>query len=175
MGDKMKLLFKRSQTAGKVGKVKFQLWGKVELDEDETEIVKRYKFDDTILTESIQPTLLRNTALIGAGVWFVLFAITLPMFGGAGGFIVALLGGGGAGYYYFHQKRETIYVKDLIHGRYFSCDSIIDLAREEARLGVLTALLRQVMESAKHWDGTETLDIPALPKDEAKLAMIKGL
>jgi len=31
------------------------------------------------------------------------------------------------------------------------------------------------MESAKHWDGTETFDIEALPKDEAKLVMIKGL
>jgi len=171
----MKLLLKRDQTPGTVGKVKFRLWGKVELDDDETEIVKRYNFDAKVLVRADQPTLIRTASLIAAGVWFILFAITLPGMGGAVGFIVALLGGGGAGYFYYHQKRETIYVRDLIHGRYISCESIIDLAREEAWLGVVTSFLRQVMESAKHWDGTETLDIEALPKDEAKLVMLRGL
>ena len=170
----MKLLFKRNQTPGQVGKVKFQLWGKVELDEDEAEIVKRYKFDNAVLIEAVQPTLIRNAVLIAIGVWVVLGFVLGPGMGTAG-FLLAVVGGVGAGYVYFHQKRETIFVKDLIHGRYFTCDSIIELARKEAWLGVVTSFLRQVMESAKHWDGTETLDIDALPKDEAKLVMIKGL
>ena len=63
----MKLLFKRNQTAGQVGKVKFQLWGKVELDEEETEIVRRYKFDNAILIEAIQPTLIRNAGSCSTG------------------------------------------------------------------------------------------------------------
>jgi hypothetical protein len=171
----MKLLCKRDQTAGKVGRVKFRLWGKVELDDEENEIVKRYKFDEAVLLWADQPRLIRNSALIGVVVWLVLFSLLISPFGTAGAAIVALLGGGGGGYFYFHQKRETIFVRDLIHGRYFSCPSIIDLARDEARLGIMTSFLRQVMESAKHWDGTETLDIEALPKDEAKLVMIKGL
>jgi hypothetical protein len=171
----MKLLFKRNQTAGTVGKVKFQLWGKVELDESETEIIKRYSFDNAILIEAIQPTLIRNAILIGVAVCIVLAGLLSAAMGATGGFVVGLIGGGGAGYFYFHQKRETIFVKDLIHGRYFTCDSIIELARKEAWLGVVTSFLRQVMESAKHWDGTETFDIEALPKDEAKLVMIKGL
>ena len=171
----MKLLFKRNQTAGQVGKVKFQLWGKVELDEEETEIVRRYKFDNAILIEAIQPTLIRNAGLIAIGVWALLFGALVSGMGGTGAFLVAAIAGGGAGYFYFHQKRETIYVKDLIHGRYFTCVSIIELARKEAWLGVVTSFLRQVMESAKHWDGTETFDVEALPKDEAKLVMLKGL
>ena len=80
----MKLLFKRNQTAGQVGKVKFQLWGKVELDEEESEIVKRYKFDDAILIEAVQPTLIRNTALIAGGVWVVLFGVLVSGMGGTG-------------------------------------------------------------------------------------------
>ena len=171
----MKLLFKRSQTAGKVGKVKFQLWGKVELDADETEIVKRYNFDNAILIDAIQPKLIRNIVLIAAGVFVVLFGLFASWWGAGGGVFVGVIGGGAAGYFYFDKKRETIYVKDLIHGRYFSCPSIIELARKEAWLGVVTSFLRQVMESAKHWDGTETLDVDALPKDEAKLVMIRGL
>lgn len=170
----MKLLFKRNQTPGQVGKVKFQLWGKVELDEDESEIVERYRFDNAVLIEAVQPTLIRNAVLIAIGAWVVLALVLAPVMGTMG-FVLAVLGGGGAGYVYFHQKRETIFVKDLIHGRYFTCDSIIELARKEAWLGVVTSFLRQVMESAKNWDGTELLDIDALPKDEAKLVMIKGL
>lgn len=171
----MKLLFKRSQTAGQVGKVKFQLWGQVELDDDEAEIVKRYNFDNAILIAAVQPTLIRNTALIAIGVFIVLFALFASGAGTTVSVIIGLIGGGGAGYFYFDKKRETIYVKDLIHGRYFSCPSIIELARKEAWLGVVTSFLRQVMESAKHWDGTETVDVDALPKDEAKLVMIRGL
>lgn len=171
----MKLLFKRSQTAGQVGKVKFQLWGQVELDDDETEIVKRYNFDNAILIEAVQPTLIRNTALIAIGVFIVLFALFASGAGTTVSVIIGLIGGGGAGYFYFDKKRETIYVKDLIHGRYFSCPSIIELARKEAWLEIVVSFLRQVMESAKHWDGTETLDVDALPKDEAKLVMIRGL
>ena len=171
----MKLLFKRSQTAGQVGKVKFQLWGKVELDDDETEIVKRYNFDNAILIDAVQPKLIRNTVLIAVGVFVVLFGLFASWWGTGGGLLVGIIGGGAAGYFYFDKKRETIYVKDLIHGRYFSCPSIIELARKEAWLGVVTSFLRQVMESAKHWDGTETLDVDALPKDEAKLVMIRGL
>lgn len=171
----MKLLFKREQTPGKVGKVRFQLWGKVELDDTESEIVTRYKFDDAVLIEAVQPGLVRNTLLIAIGVFVVVFGFAATAIGTTAGFVAGLLGGGAAGYFYFDRKRETIYVKDLIHGRYFSCPSVIELARKEAWLETVVAFLRQVMESAKHWDGTESLDVEALPKDEAKLVMIKGL
>lgn len=171
----MKLLLKRDQTSGQVGKVKFQLWGKVELDADESAIVERYRFDNAVLIEAIQPTLIRNAVLIGAGACAVLFSLLVSVVGTTGAFFLAVIGGSGTAYFYFHQKRETIYVRDLIHGRYFSCPSVIELARKEAWLGVVTSFLRQVMESAKHWDGTETLDIEALPKAEAKLVMLRGL
>ena len=70
---------------------------------------------------------------------------------------------------------ETIYVKDLIHGRYFACPSIIELARKEAWLGVVSSFLRQVMESAKYWDGTEVVPVDALSRAEAKFVVIRGI
>ena len=90
-------------------------------------------------------------------------------------FLLAAAAGGGAGYWWFNEKRETIFVSDLLHGRHFSCPSVIELARKEAWLSTVTSFLRQVMESAKNWDGTETNEIDALPKAEAKLVMLRGL
>ncbi len=65
----MELLFKREQTTGRLARVNFKLWGKIELDEDEDAIVKRYRFDEAVLIEAIQPMLIRNTALMAlAGI-----------------------------------------------------------------------------------------------------------
>ena len=171
----MELLFRREQTAGQLGRVHFKLWGKIELDEDEQAIVKRYRFDEAMLLEGFQPELLRKSALIGAAVFVVVFAVLAFNWSTTGGFIVALIGGGGFGYWYFHENRETIFVRDLLHGRNFICPSVVELAREEARLGYAVSFLRQVMESAKHWDGTETHTVEALPKDEARQVIIRGL
>jgi len=90
-------------------------------------------------------------------------------------FALATLISIGRGYHYFHKHRGTILVRDLIHGRYFACDSVIDLARKEAWLETICAYFRQVMESAKHWDGTAHIPIEALPKDEARQVIIRGL
>lgn len=172
----MDILFKRDQSAGKIGQVKFRLWGKVEFDKDEQEIAERYDFDNAILIVADQPNLLRSCLLIAA----IVFIVSLGVFGSVLENRLIVLGAsvlvaGGAGYWYFNEKRETIFVKDLIHGRHFVCDSVIDLARKEAWLANVTAFLRQVMESAKQWDGTERHAIEPLPKDEARQVIIKGL
>ena len=127
------------------------------------------------LIEAEQPKLIRNTILLGLGAFALAFGFFGTFANTSIAFLLGAAAGGGVGYWWFNEKRETIYVRDLIHGRYFSCPSVIELARKEAWLGVVTSFLRQVMESAKHWDGTETQDIAALPKAEAKLVMLKGL
>lgn len=174
----MKLLFRREQTSGRVGRigrVQFKLWAKLELDADEDAIIKRYRFDEAVLIEAIQPTLIRNTILFAIGSFALAFFAFGMAFGTTYGGLLAILTGFAGGYWWFNEKRETIYVRDLLHGRYFSCPSVIELARKEAWLGVVTSFLRQVMESAKHWDGTETTEIDPLPKAEAKLVMLRGL
>ncbi|MGV6850283.1 MAG: hypothetical protein ACWA5A_18070 [Marinibacterium sp.] len=52
---------------------------------------------------------------------------------------------------------------------------MIELARKEAWLGTVVSFLRQVMESAKHWDGTQRHTVEPLPKEEARQVIIKGL
>ncbi|WP_425037506.1 hypothetical protein [Primorskyibacter sp. S187A] len=169
----MDLLFNREQSNAASGGVNFKLWGKIELDEDEKSIVSKYKFDQAILIFADQPGLLRKSVFIGIGAMVAAMVLLNQM--GMMGALIALAAGIGAGYWWYHQKRETIYVKDLLHGRHFNCDSVVELARKEAWLGTVVSFLRQVMESAKHWDGTERHTVEPLSKDEARQVIIKGL
>lgn len=171
----MKLLFKREQSAGKVGRVRFKLWAKVDFDEGEMEIVKRYRFDEAVLIAALQPGLVRSTIIFALIAFALFFAATTTAAGTTMGLLLGALGGALGGAWWFNEKRETIFVRDLIHGRHFSCPSVIDLASKEAYLEQIVSFLRQVMESAKNWDGTETIDIPALGKAEAKYMMLKSL
>jgi hypothetical protein len=171
----MKLLFKREQSAGKVGRVRFKLWAKVDFDEGEMEIVKGYRFDEAVLIAALQPGLIRSTIFVSIGVFFVASIFLTAMLGMVAGTLVSVIAAFLAGAWWLNEKRETIFVRDLIHGRHFSCPSVIDLTSKEAYLEQIASFLRQVMESAKNWDGTETIDIPALGKAEAKYMMLKSL
>jgi len=167
----MELLFKRAQSSSRLLKVSFKLWGKIDLDEEEQALVKRYSIGDACLIEDFQPKLIRNAALFGGCIGILVFLLLGFMPDGARNLLMAI-SIVGSGFWFYHQKRETIFVKDLLHGRHFSCRSIVDLAHKEAWLEERVAILRQVLESAKHWDGTETIAINALPKDEAKALML---
>ena len=184
----MDLLFRRAQSTGAagtglavagstigIGAPKFKLWAKIELAPDEQAVVDHYRFDSAVLIDSFQPELVRKTAMVAGATLVVATMFFLSMFNFAGAVFGGMLAGGAAGYFYYDRKRETIFVRDLLHGRYFSCGSVIELARKEAWLETVTAFLRQVMESAKHWDGTEAIRIEALPKDMAKQLILKGL
>ncbi|MEO1406518.1 MAG: hypothetical protein AAFV54_08505 [Pseudomonadota bacterium] len=169
----MDLLFKREQANSNSGKAIFKLWGKIELTEDEKEIVKRYSFAMAILIEADQSGIFVRAFLITLGATAIGFVVLYDM--GFLGFLIALAVGAGLGYWWYHQNRETIYVKDLLVGRHFNCDSVVALARKEAWLTTVVSFLRHVMESAKHWDGTERHEVEPLPKDEARQVIIKGL
>ncbi|WP_417519751.1 hypothetical protein [Minwuia sp.] len=171
----MDLLFGRSQTEGRFSKVRFNLWCKIELDETEDALVGRYGFDNAVLIEAFQPRLLRTATLIGVAVFLIAGGLLSAVVGTSIAVALGLAAGAGAGYWFFHEKRETIFVKDLLHGRHFACPSVIELARKEAWLETITGYLRQVMESARHWDGTQRHKIEPLPKDEARQVILKGL
>lgn len=168
----MNLLFKRAQTDGATGKVTFRLWAQTELDEDEQHIVKRYRFDDAVLVPVDVPNLLRNAVIVGlaAGLLAMLLLSSFPL-----GMLLAAGLGIAAGYFYFDRFRESVLVRDLINGRYFACNSVVDLARKEAWVKDAVAVFRQVMETAKHWDGTETIPIVALSKEDAKYFALRAL
>jgi hypothetical protein len=102
----MKLLLKRDQAQSWTGRALFKLWGKIELDDLEHATVKKYRFDEKILIEVEQLTLMRNAAIVGVLAFIVAYAV-LWLVGLNYTFLAIVLGAGG-GYFYFHQMRETI-------------------------------------------------------------------
>ena len=171
----MELLLKREQTQGKIVRVQFKLWAKVELDEEERKLLDRYQFYDAVLIRRLQPLLLRISLYVAGGAAAVAFVILVLIFEAETALVLALLSGGGAGYWFYNEYRETVIVKDLLLGRYFSCFSIVDLAQKEVWVENSVAVFRQVMESAKLWDGTERHTIEALPRDEALRVILRAL
>lgn len=170
----MELLFKREQTSGKMGRVNFKLWGKLEVSEDEQALINRYRFDESVLIGSDDSELLRKAIKLGAIVFVIAAALLTYMAGGRMGFIGGIAAGVGAGYWLMNEKRETIFVKDMLHGRNFTCDSVVELAKKEAWLEDACGVFRQVMESAKHWDGVERHTIEPLPKEQAKELILRA-
>jgi hypothetical protein len=171
----MNILFKRQQTSGQVGRVTFKLWSQIELDENEKAILKRYRFDEALLVDAIQPNLLRNSGIAGLVAGIVAYIVVDVVAPANIALLLALAAIGGGAYWWYHNNRETVFVRDLLHGRHFACKTVIDLAQKEAWLTSMVAFLRQVMESAKNWDGTETIPIIALPKEEARQVILKAV
>lgn len=171
----MELLFKREQTSGKMGRVNFKLWGKLEVTEDEQALISRYRFDESALISTDDSELLRSAIKLGAIVFVVAALLfTYMLSSGSMGFLGGVAAGVGAGYWLMNEKRETIFVKDMLHGRNFICDSVVELAKKEAYLEGKCAVFRQVMESAKHWDGIERHTIDPLPKEQAKELILRA-
>lgn len=155
--------------------VMFILWVKAELDRDEKELLKKYRFQDAmLLADDWVATLrrcFRSSLMLGFFLWVVLFiffswttSTSLTLLAVA---LLTLLS--------YNELRGNIYVRDLLHGRKFRCFSIVELIRKEHHLMVLSAYLRQVLESAKNWDGREVLEIPPLTPEAAKQLVIEGV
>jgi len=177
----MDILFRRQQKQKTFGAgVNFELRAKIELDEEEKALVKLYKTDRAALIDVEQPGLLRNSIILGLlslivvipTVWWN-FVYDIGM-GWVG--VIAVSAGISTviGIVVYQWLRESIYVKDLLNGRFFTCRSVCALARKEAHLENISAYLRQVIEAAKHWDGDERRNIQPLPKDQAKQMILSG-
>jgi hypothetical protein len=154
--------------------VMFKLHAELELDEEEKELMQKYQFAKTTLVSSDPIDDLKKAyrpALILGLIAFVVFWI-LASFSTA--LSLAILVTLVMTVVYFKTMREQILVSDLLDGgRTFRCDSIIELIHKEAFLEYISEYLRQVLESAKHWDEREVVPIEPLSKDEAKRAVLK--
>lgn len=178
----MDMLFKRTQSRTPNNKVSFQLWAKTDVTEEESELIGKYSMHDAVLIHVLEPHLMRRAVLVAFLVsiftWLVLVSWLLRALGlylpWTLSLLVALVIGGLIGLMYHNHNRETIMVKDLLFGRYFKCKSVIELARKEAYLQNVASYFRQVIESAKHWGGQQSIPIEPLSPEDAKRAILSG-
>lgn len=170
----MDLLFKREQNKKWRGRVVFRLWVKAEMSDDERSLIERYDMGASCLIAADDFDHLKGAIAFGLVALLVFgvggaLATEEVLIGLATGVIAAL----GSGYWWLNEKRETIWMRDLIYGRRFKCDSIIDLVKKEAMLENACIALRQVLETAKHWDGVEARPVPKLAPEEAKEVVLR--
>ncbi len=170
----MKVLMRHEQTQGLFRSVRFKLWGKVELEGDENKIIDRYDFRHALLIRETIEGLARWSIIIGLVASIPAFFIWSGFLGRATGTPLAIATGAFIGWFYYDRLRETVSVKDLLHGRYFRCKSIIDITQREQRLLDMVAVLRSVMEAAKHWDGTQASDVPVYDPETSRQIVLKS-
>lgn len=180
----MKLLLRRSQISAalfslvplRIGSgVIFTLNAELELDDEETALINKYKLTKAPLVvsdliddirQSVRPAILLGVVAFIVLYFIVSFstAVSISLL-----IIVAMT------VVYYRALTENLIVSDLLAGgRTFRCDSIVHLVKKEAYLEAISGYLRQVLESAKHWDDREAINIKPLSKEEAKLAVLKG-
>lgn len=180
----MKLLLQRSQTNAAVfslvplrigSGVIFHLLAELELTEEEEALILKYRFAKAPLVVSNPIDDLKQAfrpALLVGLVVFAFFWLSSSFGAALSAAILVILV---MTVIYFKTLREQILVSDLLDGgRTFHCDSIIALIKKEAFLEGICEYLRQVLESAKHWDEREVIAIRPLDKAAAKQAVLQG-
>ena len=181
----MKLLLKRSQKNAalfslvplKIGTGNiFNLNVEIEYDDEERQLANKYRInhmafntDDPV--EEVKKAF--KTALIPSFLVFVVaFIFTWVMTAISVGLIVLIV----MTIIYFKTMREQVVIGQLLEGgRTFRCDSIVELIHKEAWLQHMSQCLRQVLESAKHWDDREIKEIEPLTQEDAKRFVLKNL
>lgn len=180
----MQLLLKRDQTASSIfsllplrigSGVTFLLHAELELDAEEAVLIQRYNFTKATLVESDLLDDLRQSFRPASLLGFVAFLVLWLLFSFSTASFLAILVTVAMTVVYFKTLREQIVVSELMAGgRTFRCDSIVALIKKEAFLANVSAYLRQVLESAKHWGDREALPILPLSKEEAKQVVLRS-
>ena len=155
--------------------VTFSLHATLELNEEEQALIQQYNFTKSALVVSDPIDDLKKSFrpafLLGNIAFFLLWMMGTFTFALTSALLVTLV----MTAVYFKTLREQIIVSELLgNGRKFRCDSIVELVKKEAYLQNVCGYLRQVLESAKHWDDREAIPIEPLNKDDAKLAVLKA-
>ncbi|MDO8272426.1 MAG: hypothetical protein Q7U82_11005 [Gammaproteobacteria bacterium] len=127
----MKLLIRRDQKSGMLGKVTFSLSVRAQLSADEKANIKKYKLGDTMLYERIK-TIDPGSGLIGLASRMALKMINI-----------------------------TISVNDLENGKLVECKDIIEMLAVEEQVKEAAHTFSAVLSAASNFGGEEVIEISA--------------
>lgn len=125
----MKLLLKRDQKSGMMGKITFLLSVRAELTPEERENIKKYKLGNTMLYEKMK-TIDPGSGLLGAASRLALKAINL-----------------------------TISVNDLENGKQIECKDIVEMIAVEEQIKEAAQTFNSVLTAASTFGGEEILEL----------------
>ena len=125
----MKLLLRRDQKSGMMGKITFTLTVRAELAEEEKSNIKKYKLGDTMLYE-------RKT-------------LTDPGSGLKG--MASRLA--------FKMMNVTVSVNDLSDGKKVDCKDIVEMLAVEEQIKEAAQTFKNVLEAATSFGGEEVIEL----------------
>lgn len=127
----MKLLLRRDQRQGILGKVVFTLEVRAELTQEEAAAISKYKLGDTVLYE-------RNT-MIDPGSGLLGLASRVA----------------------FRAMNMSLSVKDLTGGKKLECKDIVEMIAVEDQVKEAGKTFHSVLHTARLFGGEEVVDLAA--------------
>ena len=125
----MKLLLRRNQRAGLMGKAIFQLDVRAEINKEEQGHIAKYKLGDTVLYASHELTE-RGSGLLGVASRLAFKAMTL-----------------------------SVSVKDLADGKRIECKDIVEMLAVEDQIREAAKTFGQVLAAAAQFGGEEVIEL----------------
>ena len=127
----MKLLLRRDQRSGLLGKMIFSLEVRAEISDDERTRIGKYKLGKELLY-------VRNTEMPPGEGW--------------SGLGKALM---------FHAMNLTVSVNDLVGGKKIECKDILEMLAAEQQIKDAAVNFGRILEAASHFGGEQIIPIGA--------------
>ena len=125
----MKLLLRRDQKSGLIGKITFTLTVRAEITDEEKNNIKKYKLGDTMLYER------DKLADRGSGLLGVASRLA------------------------FKMMNLTVSVNDLSGGKKIDCKDIVEMLAVEDQIKEAAQTFKNVLEAAATFGGEEVIEI----------------
>jgi hypothetical protein len=125
----MKLLLRRTQKTGMLGKVTFILTVRAELSEEEKANIAKYNLGDTMLYERMTLTD-RGSGLLGLASRIA-----------------------------FKMMNLSVSVNDLFHGKSVDCKDIVQMIAVQEQITEAAQTFKNVLEAAAGFGGEEILEL----------------
>lgn len=127
----MKLLLRRDQRQGMLGKVVFTLEVRASISEEERAAVDKYKLGDTVLYE-------KNTVIDpGSGLLGLASRVA------------------------FKAMNMSLSVRDLTNGKKLECKDIVEMLAVEEQVREAAKTFSAVLNAARQFGGEEAIDLAA--------------
>ena len=125
----MKLLLRRDQKSGFIGKITFILTVRAELTNEEKNNIQKYKLGDTMLYERMTMTE-KGSGLLGVASRLA-----------------------------FKMMNLTVSVEDLSDGKKIDCKDIVEMLAVEDQIKEAAQTFKNVLEAATSFGGEEVIEL----------------